>query len=414
MKRLCYLFVFAVLLIPTLVSAKTVTCTSENDFTVGKNVYDGISVTCSEGDAQIFAVEETKNELTWNPVVNPYQAIDGKKYSIEFVWTGTFDSSTDTIVVDEEDLTDVANMCDTGCHLYSKTIEAKPASNQSTGTEKEIAVGTIYYVGDRIKFSEISIIQYADLDEYLEVDDGSYVLPSPQYVQDDGNGSWVWGFENFLREYDEPGLYGLYYGYTTNVSADRVPIGVKCTGGDGSDVDHPYTFELAYEDSNPSSSGDEPNTGSNDEPSATTYTILEGANQTYTLGSNTNIVIKASGDLDKLQAIEIDNGNVISSSNYELASGSTILTLLTSFLENSSVGEHTITFRYNDGEVSTKLTIANATNNNPTPTSNNTDNTNNTNNPQTADNIEFYIIMLGLGIVAIGSVGIYTKRKFFS
>lgn len=157
-----------------------------------------------------------------------------------------------------------------------------------------------------------------------------------------------------------------------------------------------------------------PTDPSTDKPETPVYTILEGDNQIYTLGSNTNIVIKASGNLDKLQAIEIDNGNAISSSNYELASGSTILTILSSFLENSSIGEHTITFRYNDGEVSTKLTIANATNNNPTFISNNTDNTNVTNNPQTADNVVFYISMLGLSIIALGSVGIYTKRKFFS
>lgn len=407
MKRLYFLFVFVLLSIPTLVSAKTVTCTSEDDFTVGQNVYDGISVTCSEGETEIFAVEETNNELTWNHVVNPYPAVEGKKYSIEFVWTGAFDESVDTMIVDDEDLTNVAFMCDTGCHLYSKTVEAKPASSSNTGTEKEIAVGTIYYVGDRIKFNEISIILYADYeDTYAEIDDGSYVLPSPQYVQDDGNGSWVWGFEHFMREYDETVKAGLYFGYNTDVSADKEPIGVKCTGGNGSDIDNPYTFELVYADSNTNSEPNEP--GTNDEPETIEYTILEGANQTYTLGSNTNIVIKASGDLDKLQAIEIDNGNIISSSNYELASGSTILTLLASFLENSSAGEHTITFRYNDGEVSTKLTIANATNNNPTPISNNT------NNPQTADNVEFYISMLGLSIIALGSIGIYTKRKFFS
>ena len=151
------------------------------------------------------------------------------------------------------------------------------------------------------------------------------------------------------------------------------------------------------------SSSDEPT-----EPTITTYTIEEGNNQTYTKGSNTNIVIKANGDLSKLEAIEIDNGNVVDPSNYELANGSTILTLKSAFLENSSVGEHTIAFRYNDGKAEAKLTIANATNNNTTPSSNNT------NNPQTADNIEFYVMMLGLSIIAIGGVGIYTKKKFFS
>ena len=439
MKRICFLF--TLLLMPVLVSAKTITCTSVDDFTVGKNVYDGISVTCSEGETQIFAVQETSNELTWNNVVNPYPAVSEKKYEIDFVWTGTFDSGVDTMIVDEEDLTDVAFMCDTGCHLYTKTVTPKPASNTDIGTEKDIAVGTIYYVGDRIKFNDISIILYTDLDdEFLEVDNRSYVLPEPEFYYDDaynnGAGIYVWSFENFLRQYDDSGLYGLYYGYVTDVSSDRVPIGIKCIGGNGSDTNHPYVFELVYEDSNTNS---EPN-----EPATISYSILEGANQTYTKGSNTNIVIKASGDIDKLMAVEIDNGNVISSSNYELANGSTILTLLASFLEDSSIGEHTITFKYNDGEVSTKLTIVEASNSNndnsdeepannsdenentttePETTNNGTNgnsgnnsnsNTNTTSNPQTGDNIMFYISLLGLSIIGFVGAEIYLKKKKFN
>ena len=92
------------------------------------------------------------------------------------------------------------------------------------------------------------------------------------------------------------------------------------------------------------------------------YKILDGDNQTYTLGSNKDLVIRTNGDLDKLQGIEIDNGNPIDPKYYELESGSTILTLKSSFLEASSEGEHTITFKYDDGEVETKLTIAKAQN----------------------------------------------------
>ena len=150
---------------------------------------------------------------------------------------------------------------------------------------------------------------------------------------------------------------------------------------------------------------------STDEPSTTTYTILEGTNQTYTLGSNKDIVIKASGDKDKITAIEIDNGNVIDPSNYERAQGSTILTLKSSFLEDTSVGEHTITFKYNDGEVSTKLTIAKATNSlpeeEPIPNTG-------TDNPQTGDNIMFYISMLGLSMLSLTGTIIYYKKKRFN
>ena len=418
MKRIHFLFVFALLLIPTLVSAKIVTCTSNSKYYIGQDVYNHTSVECSEGSVEVFAVG--KNESTSYLVGGTAEAIaqQGESYWMDIVLTGEIDPDNgDLLVVDGDDQTDMAlyGNCDTGCHLITKAIASESNPNANTGSEdeKEIAVGTIYYVGDKIKFNEILIILFADSDGYfLEVDEGSYKLPSPSFT--DWSGNDLWEFENFIKEYGEPGLDGLRFGYTTEVSADRVPIGIKCVSGVGT-VDNPFTFELVYEDTNTNPTGNEPDPSNNDESSTTIYTILEGADQTYTKGSNTNIVIKASGDLSKLVAIEIDNGNVISSSNYELADGSTILTLLASFLENSSIGEHTITFRYNDGDVSTNLMIAEATNNNPTtPTSNNTDNTNNTNNPQTADNIEFYIMMLGLGIIAIGGVGIYTKRKFFS
>lgn len=443
MKKIYYLFAM-LLFMPTLVNAKTVTCTSENDFTIGKNVYDGISVTCSEGEAQIFAVEMISGGLITDRAVNPHPAVANVNYLIEFVWTGTINSDVDTMLVDDDNLTDMTmGSCETGCHLYTKTSQAKPAMNQGTGTVKEIAVGTIYYVGDSIKFNEVSDILYADEEDYwLEVDEGSYVLPSPRFTQDDNYS--LWGFENFLKEYDESSLHGLYFGYNTAVSADRVPIGVKCIrkdSGDAYNVDK-YAFELVYEDSNTNQEPNEP--GDNNESETVEYTILEGANQTYTKGYNTNIVIKASGDLDKLMAVEIDNGNVISSSNYELANGSTILTLLASFLEDSSIGDHTITFKYNDGEVSTKLTIVEASNSNndnsgeepannsdenentttePETTNNGTNgnsgnnsnsNTNTTSNPQTGDNIMFYISLLGLSIIGFVGAGIYLKKKKFN
>ena len=148
---------------------------------------------------------------------------------------------------------------------------------------------------------------------------------------------------------------------------------------------------------------------------AETYTILEGDNQTYTKGSNTSVVIKASGDKDKIQSIEIDGGNVIDPNNYELAKGSTILTLKSSFLETQSVGNHTITFKYDDGEVDATLTVAGESNSNDNNnTGGNTGdnaNTNNSNNPQTSYNVITYIYSLIFGIICLAGGTIYLKRK---
>ncbi len=171
---------------------------------------------------------------------------------------------------------------------------------------------------------------------------------------------------------------------------------------------------------------DEVNNGDLNSP---TYTIIEGGNQTYYKGSNTNIVIKASGPVDKLQGMEIDNGNPINPSDYDIESGSTILTLKSSFLENSSLGEHTITFKYDDGEVETKITIAEATDNddpttNPDENENNNDNqttnpkennagtnSNGGSNPKTSDDVMTYVYVFVISFIGLISGIIFLKRK---
>ena len=368
MKKICFLF--ALLLIPTLISAKTVTCTSDSHFIIGQSVYNNTNVECSEGTVELFAVGKI------NYLENDYLAKEEFEEAEEF------------------------------------PEEAEEGPDTGSGPEKEIAVGTIYYIGDIIKFNELLIILFADSDDaFAEIKKGSYTLPTPEYTEFAGN--WLWIFDGFMREYGESDLVEFRFGYTLDISADKTPIGVKCTGGDGT-MDAPFTFEPVYATDNNQTT---------DEPGVE-YTILEGANQTYTKGSNGTITIKASGDSDKVIAIEIDNGNVIDPSNYELTSGSTILTLKTSFLENSSVGTHTITIKYDDGEVETNLTIVNANSDDPTTGDDTNQGTgdnqttaptgNATNNPETVDNIILYVALLGVSIMGLVGTGLYLREKRFN
>ena len=78
------------------------------------------------------------------------------------------------------------------------------------------------------------------------------------------------------------------------------------------------------------------------------YTILSGDNQTYEVDSSKDIVIKVDGNLEKLIKVKLD-GIEVNSSNYELKSGSTILTLKSNYLNTLEPGIHKVEFEYNDG-----------------------------------------------------------------
>lgn len=83
------------------------------------------------------------------------------------------------------------------------------------------------------------------------------------------------------------------------------------------------------------------------------YTILDGDGSTVTEGSD--LVVRASGDLGKLTDLLVDNNSV--KDKAELTAGSTIATIKAALLDTLTAGEHTLTFVYTDGEVSTKFTV---------------------------------------------------------
>ena len=96
--------------------------------------------------------------------------------------------------------------------------------------------------------------------------------------------------------------------------------------------------------------------GGNGGGSATSYEITEGANQTWTKGSGSNLTITGNGDFSNFIGVQID-GTTIGTENYTAASGSTIVTLNGSYLETLTNGNHTFTIVWNDGTASTTLTV---------------------------------------------------------
>ena len=121
------------------------------------------------------------------------------------------------------------------------------------------------------------------------------------------------------------------------------------------------------------------------------YEIEEGANQTYVIGSGKDITVKANGALAKFIGLKID-GILVDESNYTKVEGSTIVTLKTAYLDTLSVGEHELTFVYNNGEVSTNLTVSDSK------------------NPATGDSIAIYFAMMIVSVLGFVYVVKSTKK----
>ena len=121
------------------------------------------------------------------------------------------------------------------------------------------------------------------------------------------------------------------------------------------------------------------------------YEILEGANSTYQEETEGSITIRANGKFEKFEGIKIDN-KTIDKKYYTAKSGSTIVTLNSDYLNTLTIGEHKITFVYDDGEVETTFKIAEK---------NNTNASNSPSTPKTADLSNMTLWVAGLTISGI-------------
>lgn len=78
------------------------------------------------------------------------------------------------------------------------------------------------------------------------------------------------------------------------------------------------------------------------------YDILEGADQTYTLKSGKTLVFRCEGLFDDFTDLEVD-GTVVDKENYATATGSTIVTLKSTYLDTLPAGTHQLKFIYKNG-----------------------------------------------------------------
>lgn len=117
------------------------------------------------------------------------------------------------------------------------------------------------------------------------------------------------------------------------------------------------------------------------------YMIESGADGVYVKGSKTDLIVKADGNLNQFTGIKVDS-ILLDKTAYTAESGSTVVKLKAEYLDTISVGIHTLTLTYEDGEVSTEFTVK-AAENTDQPSS------------QTGDEINM-VLWIGIMIVCSG------------
>ena len=86
------------------------------------------------------------------------------------------------------------------------------------------------------------------------------------------------------------------------------------------------------------------------------YKVIEGANATWTKASGKMMRFAADGNLEYFKELKVD-GKLLTD-GVKISSGSTVADISSAAMEKLSVGDHTITFVYKDGEASAKFSVA--------------------------------------------------------
>ncbi len=147
----------------------------------------------------------------------------------------------------------------------------------------------------------------------------------------------------------------------------------------------------------------------------TVYTVLEGENEKFIKNHDKDISVRIDADVTLFQKVYMDDKEV-DRSNYVVTTGSTIITLKQSYLNELAIGSHTMKTIFTDGSVAystiTVMEEYNETNNVDKENTNKENNTNLTSsNPKTGDNIVTFVAMFMVSVLGITITVKYKKNK---
>ena len=214
-----------------------------------------------------------------------------------------------------------------------------------------------------------------------------------------------------MTTYGDVGNVSYVFGPDTKLKINGEFVNYKRYEGDTSDGSDGTMWVITDLTMTPQSSGTTPN-----------YRIIEGANSYWMQNSDSTLTFRTNGNFSEFADVKVDD-SIISADNYTVSSETAAITLKAEYLSTLSVGKHTVTIVYNDGECSAEFEVKAAGN---TPTTVNTDidtgnkkpnkvkpDTENAENPKTGSGSNFapwIALLLISGGVLTGS-SIAAKRK---
>lgn len=154
-----------------------------------------------------------------------------------------------------------------------------------------------------------------------------------------------------------------------------------------------------------------------EEVSPKEYKFIEGANQTYIKGESNNAKFRIDADYGLFDNKVYIDGTLVYSDNYTSESGSTAITFKKEYMDELSVGEHTLKVVFSDGgEAITKFEIKEKQQDMNIEDSNieNTEENkieNISENPKTGDSTIIYIVMLIVSISVIITESVINRKK---
>lgn len=128
--------------------------------------------------------------------------------------------------------------------------------------------------------------------------------------------------------------------------------------------------------------------------------FVSGANQEWTKGSKDGLTFKIDTDIKEFKKVLVD-GKELKDTDYDIKSGSTILTLKPSFLDTLSAGKHKIRFEFNTGSVEAYFTLKDKENSSQTESA----------NTGVQNKYGLWIVLLLVAAGGLAGFGILSKRR---